>query len=117
MQDHDVVGIGNAIVDIIGRCDDAFLAQHGAPRAACSWSMPRRSPSSTTAMGPAVEISGGSVANTMVGIASFGGKAGFIGKIGEDQFGAVFAPRHPRRRRHLHDARRPQRQRSDRAAA
>ena len=43
------------------------------------------------AMGPAVEISGGSVANTMAGIASFGGRAGFIGKTAQDQFGAVFA--------------------------
>ena len=55
-------------------------------------------------MGPAIEISGGSVANTMVGIASFGGKAGFIGKTADDQFGQVFRPRHPRSRRHLQHA-------------
>ena len=50
-------------------------------------------------MGPAIEISGGSAANTMVGLASFGGKAAFIGKVADDQFGKVFCARHPRRGR------------------
>lgn len=90
MQEHDVVGIGNAIVDIIGRCDDAFLAQAG-----CTKGSMQLVDASTVlqlydAMGPAIEISGGSVANTMVGVASFGGKAGFIGKTADDQFGQVF---------------------------
>jgi sugar/nucleoside kinase (ribokinase family) len=90
MQDHDVVGIGNAIVDIIGRCDDGFLATHGRTKG----SMQLVDASTVTAlygaMGPGIEISGGSVANTMVGVASFGGRAGFIGKTATDQFGEVF---------------------------
>jgi sugar/nucleoside kinase (ribokinase family) len=90
MKEHDVVGIGNAIVDIIGRCDDAFLAKHN-----CTKGSMRLVDAATItrlydAMGPGVEISGGSVANTMAGIASFGGQAGFIGKTAEDQFGAIF---------------------------
>lgn len=87
----DVVGIGNAIVDIIGRCDDAFLAAHGAPKG----HMRLVDTSSLMAlygdMGPAVEISGGSAANTIAGIASLGGKTGFIGKMGDDEFGRIFA--------------------------
>jgi sugar/nucleoside kinase (ribokinase family) len=91
MQHHDVVGIGNAIVDIIGRCDDAFLEQHGCSKGAMQLVDAQTVAKLYDAMGPAVEISGGSVANTMAGIASFGGKAGFIGKVAQDQFGSVFA--------------------------
>jgi len=91
MQDHDVVGIGNAIVDIIGRCDDAFLAKHGRTKGSMQLVNSPVISQLYDAMGPAVEISGGSVANTMAGIASFGGRAGFIGKTAQDQFGAVFA--------------------------
>jgi sugar/nucleoside kinase (ribokinase family) len=91
MQDHDVVGIGNAIVDIIGRCDDAFLTKHGRTKGSMQLVDSPVISQLYDAMGPAVEISGGSVANTMAGIASFGGRAGFIGKTAQDQFGAVFA--------------------------
>src|SRR4029079_19612120 len=90
MQHHDVVGIGNAIVDIIARCDDAFLAQHGCSKGAMQLVEAQVCAKRYEPMGPAVEISGGSVANTMTGIASFGGKAGFIGKVAQDQFGTVF---------------------------
>ena len=90
MQEHDVVGIGNAIVDIIGRCDDAFLARHGCAKGSMQLVDAAAVAKLYDAMGPAVEISGGSVANTMVGVASFGGKAGFIGKTADDQFGRVF---------------------------
>ncbi|MGI9477451.1 MAG: adenosine kinase [Hyphomicrobiaceae bacterium] len=87
----DVCGIGNAIVDIIGRCDDAFLAAHGAAKGHMQLVDAETVATLYDAMGPAVEISGGSGANTMVGIASFGGKAAFIGKVGRDDFGSVFA--------------------------
>ena len=90
MQDHDVVGIGNAIVDIIGRCDDAFLARYGRTKGSMQLVDAATVLKLYDAMGPAIEISGGSVANTMVGVASFGGKAGFIGKTADDQFGQVF---------------------------
>ena len=88
---YDVVGIGNAIVDIIGRCNDAFLAQHGAAKGHMRLVDAETVASLYAAMGPAIEISGGSAANTMVGIASFGGKAGFIGKVADDDLGRIFA--------------------------
>ncbi len=90
MQEHHVVGIGNAIVDIIGRCDDAFLASHGCIKGSMQLVDAAAVSRLYDAMGPGVEISGGSVANTMAGIASLGGKAGFIGKTADDQFGQVF---------------------------
>lgn len=88
---HDVVGIGNAIVDIIGRCNDAFLAKHGAAKGHMRLVDADTVKRLYDDMGPAVEVSGGSVANTMVGIASLGGKAGFIGKVADDEFGRIFA--------------------------
>ena len=90
MQDHDVVGIGNAIVDIIAHCDDAFLSRHDQRKGSMQLVDEAAVARLYAAMGPAVEISGGSCANTMAGIASFGGKAGFIGKVARDQFGQVF---------------------------
>ncbi len=87
----DVVGIGNAIVDVIGRCDDDFLVQHGTPKGRMRLVDADTVSSLYKAMGPAVEISGGSVANTMVGIASFGARSAFIGKVAQDEFGRIFA--------------------------
>ena len=87
----DVVGIGNAIVDILGRCDDAFLAQHNAPKGHMRIVDDTTISALYAAMGPSVEISGGSAANTLAGIASFGGRAAFIGKVADDEFGRIFA--------------------------
>lgn len=87
----DVVGIGNAIVDIIGRCTDDFLVRHGALKGHMRLVDAETVDSLYRAMGPAVEVSGGSVANTMVGIASLGGRAAFIGKVAADEFGQIFA--------------------------
>ena len=87
----DVVAIGNAIVDIIGRCDDAFLARHKLAKGSmqlADWDAVARLYQD---MGPGIEISGGSAANTMVGVASFGGKAAFVGKVADDDFGRIFA--------------------------
>jgi sugar/nucleoside kinase (ribokinase family) len=88
---YDVVGIGNAIVDILGRCDDAFLAAHGAPKGHMRLVDADTVTHLYEAMGPSVQISGGSVANTIVGVASLGGRAGFIGKVADDEFGRIFA--------------------------
>ena len=85
-----VIAIGNAIVDIIGRCDDAFLAEHGAPKGHMRLVDAATIGTLYGAMGPAVEISGGSAANTMTGVASFGGTAAFIGKVANDEFGRIF---------------------------
>ena len=88
---YDVIGIGNAIVDILGRCDDAFLAKHDAPKGNMRLVDAPTIDTLYNEMGPAVEISGGSAANTLVGISSFGGKAAFIGKVAGDEFGKIFA--------------------------
>lgn len=86
----DVVAIGNAIVDIIGRCDDSFLDQHKAPKGHMRLVDTATIDALYGAMGPGIEISGGSAANTVVGVASFGGRAAFIGKVAEDEFGRIF---------------------------
>jgi sugar/nucleoside kinase (ribokinase family) len=88
---YDVVGIGNAIVDILGRCDDAFLAKHGAPKGHMRLIDDATISTLYGAMGPGIEISGGSAANTLVGISSFGGRTAFIGKVADDDFGRIFA--------------------------
>lgn len=87
---YDVVAIGNAIVDIIGRCDEAFLVAHGAAKGAMTLVDADRVVTLYASMGPGVEASGGSAANTMAGLASFGGKAAFIGKVADDEFGKIF---------------------------
>jgi sugar/nucleoside kinase (ribokinase family) len=88
--EHDVVGIGNAIVDIIGRCKNDFLIKHDLAKGHMMLVDADRVSHLYQEMGPAVEISGGSAANTMVGIASLGGKSAFIGKVSEDDFGTIF---------------------------
>jgi sugar/nucleoside kinase (ribokinase family) len=86
----DVVAIGNAIVDIIGRCDDSFLARHKLPKGHMNLVDPPTINGIYQDMGPAIEISGGSAANTVVGVASLGGRSAFIGKVAEDEFGRIF---------------------------
>ena len=88
---YDVAAIGNAIVDVISRCDDAFLAKHGAAKGGMRLIDTPTATALYTAMGPAIEVSGGSAANTTVGIASFGGNAAFIGKVADDELGRIFA--------------------------
>lgn len=88
---YDVVGIGNAIVDIIGRCDDAFLSKHDLPKGFMSLIDARQADALYGIMGPAIERSGGSAANTIAGLSSFGAKGAFIGRVADDQFGKVFA--------------------------
>jgi sugar/nucleoside kinase (ribokinase family) len=88
---HDVLGLGNAIVDVITRADDAFLVEHDMRKGGMALIDEARVAQVYDAMGPAVEISGGSAANTIVGAAGFGARAAFIGKIKDDQLGAAFA--------------------------
>lgn len=87
----DVVGIGNAIVDIFARCDEAFLSNHGMEKGFMQLIEASRAEELYAEMGPAAEQSGGSVANTCAGLASFGGKCAFIGRVAADQLGKVFA--------------------------
>ncbi|HEX5957765.1 MAG TPA: adenosine kinase [Hyphomicrobiaceae bacterium] len=90
MPNHDVVAIGNALVDVIAHCDEAFLAAHGRTKGSMALIDVPTMEALYGAMGPGIEMSGGSAANTMVGVASLGGKAGFIGKSASDQIGEVF---------------------------
>jgi sugar/nucleoside kinase (ribokinase family) len=86
----DVVGIGNAIVDVLAQADDSFLETHQLAKGAMTIIDTPTAEKLYDAMGPAIEASGGSAANTIAGVASFGGKAGFIGKVRDDQLGDVF---------------------------
>ncbi len=87
----DVVGIGNAIVDIIARCDEAFLSNHGMEKGFMQLIDADQADALYGDVGTAIEQSGGSAANSCAGIASLGGKCAFIGRVAGDQFGAVFA--------------------------
>ena len=87
----DVVGIGNALVDVLTHEDEAFIDAHGLVRGAMTLIDTERAEALYEAMGPGIEVSGGSAANTISGIASFGGKAAYIGRVFDDQLGAVFA--------------------------
>ncbi len=86
----DVVGIGNAIVDVIAHADEEFLAEQGFAKGAMTLIDAGRAEALYREMGPAIESSGGSAGNTMAGIASLGGKGGYIGKVRDDLLGAVF---------------------------
>jgi sugar/nucleoside kinase (ribokinase family) len=88
---YDVVGIGNAIVDVIARAEDDFLVAHGMHKGTMALIDQARAEKIYQAMGPAVESSGGSAANTIVGVASFGGRAAFVGKVKDDELGRAFA--------------------------
>src|SRR5215813_14637749 len=87
---YDVVGIGNAIVDIIARCDEAFLSKNDLTKGFMRLIPAGEAGRLYEAMGLAIERSGGSAANTIAGLASFGAKCGFIGRVAADQFGGIF---------------------------
>src|SRR5260370_32314768 len=87
----DVLGIGNAIVDVIARTDDGFLAQQKMRKGTMQLIDEAQAARLYDAMGPAVEGSGGSAANTIVGVSSLGARPGFIGKVNDDELGRVFA--------------------------
>jgi sugar/nucleoside kinase (ribokinase family) len=89
--DLDVLGIGNAIVDVLAHCEDAFLESEGLVKGSMNLIEVAESDGLYERMGPGVEVSGGAAANSMAGIASFGGRAAYIGKIRDDQLGEVFA--------------------------
>jgi sugar/nucleoside kinase (ribokinase family) len=89
--DVDVVGIGNALVDVLSHEDDELIGRLGIPKGGMTLIDEERATELYGLMGPAVEISGGSAANTIVGVASFGGRARYLGKVRDDQLGKVFA--------------------------
>jgi sugar/nucleoside kinase (ribokinase family) len=87
----DVLGIGNAIVDVLASADEAFLQAQNLPKGAMNLIDAERADALYAAMGPGVECSGGSAANTIAGIASLGGRAGYVGKVRDDLLGRVFS--------------------------
>ncbi len=87
----DVVGIGNALVDVLSHETDEFITRHGLVKSAMTLVEADRAEEIYAAMGPGVEMSGGSAANTVAGVASFGGRAAYMGRVFDDQLGAVFA--------------------------
>ena len=88
--EFDVVGIGNALVDVIAHANDAFIRGESLVKGSMTLIEADRAVSLYRALGQAVEMSGGSAANTMCGVASFGGRAAFIGKVSDDELGEVF---------------------------
>ncbi|VAW10349.1 Fructokinase [hydrothermal vent metagenome] len=87
---HDLLGIGNAIVDVIAQADDAFLEANDIIKGSMRLIDTAEAERLYGQMGPGREISGGSVANTTVGIGSFGGRSVYIGKVRDDQLGEIF---------------------------
>lgn len=87
---YDVCAVGNAIVDVIAECDEAFLTTHGITKSAMILVDEARSQFLYEAVTPLAEMSGGSVANTVTGIALLGGKPTYIGKVRDDELGSVY---------------------------
>ena len=86
----DVLGIGNAIVDVLSRSDEAFLGKHGLVKGSMMLIDEARAETLYAAMGPGIEMSGGSCGNTMSGVVSFGCKVAYVGKVRHYQLGGVF---------------------------
>src|SRR3954463_10057360 len=87
----DVLVLGNAIVDVIARTDDDFLLAQDLRKGAMQLIDEARAEALYAAMGPATVVSGGSGANTAVGVAALGGRAAFVGKVRDDELGRLFA--------------------------
>lgn len=104
----DVLCIGNAIVDVIARVDDGFIAGHGLVKGSMNLIDEERAEYLYANMGPALEVSGGSAGNTAAGVASFGGKAAYFGKVKADQLGDIY--RHDMRAQGVRFDSRPEKQ-------
>lgn len=91
MKKYQVVGIGNAMVDVLARADDAFLTEAGVEKGIMQLINMNRAVDLYARVGPAKEISGGSAANTIAGIAQLGGRTAYVGKVKDDQLGQIFA--------------------------
>src|SRR6266581_5499805 len=87
---YDVLGIGNAIFDVLVKTDESFLSRHGMAKGGMMLIDEARAAAIYRDMGPATEMSGGSAANTIVGIASLGARAAYIGKVKDDQIGRLY---------------------------
>src|SRR5579862_4632925 len=87
---YDVLGIGNAIFDVLVQTDEGFLSRHGMAKGSMSLIDEERAAAIYRDMGTATEMSGGSAANTIVGIASLGARAAYVGKVRDDQIGRLY---------------------------
>src|ERR1700688_1422929 len=87
---YDVLGIGNALFDILVQADEGFLSLHGMTKGGMALIDEVRAIAIYQDMGPATEMSGGSAANTIVGIASLGARAAYVGKVKDDQIGRLY---------------------------
>src|SRR5258708_16534165 len=87
---YDVLGIGNAIFDVLVQTDESFLVAHGMTKGGMALIDEARAASIYRDMGPATEMSGGSAANTIVGIANLGARAAYVGKVKDDQIGRMY---------------------------
>src|SRR6202165_812109 len=87
---YDVLGIGNAIFDVLVQTDESFLSRHGMTKGGMALIDEARAAAIYRDMGPAVEMSGGSAANTIVGVANFGARAAYVGKVRDDQIGCLY---------------------------
>ena len=101
---YDVVAVGNAIIDIIKTVPNSFLAEENIAKDAMTLIDEARADHLTARLDGAIVAAGGSAANTVTGVASFGGKAGYIGKVADDELGARFTTRVPRCRRRFRHA-------------
>src|SRR5580698_898065 len=88
---YDVLGIGNAIFDVLVQTDEGFLSLHGMAKGGMALIDEARAASIYRDMGPAIEMSGGSAANTIVGVANLGARAAYVGKVKDDQIGRLYA--------------------------
>ena len=91
MAELDVVGVGNALVDVLSHAGDEFLRRQGLVKGTMQLVDESRARDLYAAMGSGIEVSGGSAANTIVGVAGFGGRAHYVGKVRDDQLGEVFS--------------------------
>jgi len=89
-KDIDVLGIGNAIVDVIAQAEDDFVSSRGLPKGGMSLIDDGQAETLYSEMGPGLEMSGGSAANTIAGLAALGGSGAYIGKVHADELGKVF---------------------------
>ena len=87
---YDVVGVGNAIVDVLAQVGDRFITDHGLAKGSMTLIDAERATGLYELMPPAIEASGGSAANTVAGVASFGSRAAYVGKVRDDQLGELF---------------------------
>src|ERR1700736_1189767 len=87
---YDVLGIGNAIYDVLVRTDEKFLSRHGMTKGGMALIDETRAAAIYRDMGPSTQMSGGSAANTIVGLASLGARAAYVGKVRDDEIGRLY---------------------------